>query len=65
MATALDLPKSVLSDLNRAFQKVLDGQALLDKMERAGHDVSEVRAQLQSWQDSLVAHKKELFPDSR
>jgi len=62
---ALDLPKSTLTGLNQAYKKVLDAQANLDKLERAGNDVSAVRAELNVWQDKIEAHKREFFPNDK
>lgn len=61
----IDLPRSTLIDLNKAARKLLDAQAALDKLENAGSDVSEARAIVKSWQDTVDAHKREFFPDAR
>jgi hypothetical protein len=62
---AIELPKQTLTDLNRAYSKILETHAMLDKLENAGDDVSEARAILQSWQDKITGYKRELFPTSR
>jgi uncharacterized protein YydD (DUF2326 family) len=62
---ALELPKQTLTDLNRAYSKVLEQQATLDKLENAGDDVSEARAILNTWQEKIAGYKRELFPTSR
>jgi hypothetical protein len=62
---ALDLPRATLTGLNQAYKKLLDAHAQLDKLERAGEDVSGPRAELQAWQEKVSAHKREFFPDAQ
>lgn len=61
----VELPKATLTGLNQAYRKLLDAQAQLDKLEKAGEDVSGPRAELQAWQDKVAAYKREFFPESQ
>lgn len=65
MAATVDIPKQTLTNLNRALAQILAQHATLDKLEKAGDDVSLPRAQLQAWQEKLNAYKREFFPTER